>query len=318
MKNSNTPIKKHLHDYLDWIDVQKGLSSKTQENYTRFLNRFFEWLDNQKLSELLPHELLEDHVWDYRIYLARQTISERSGETLAKSTQQYYLIALRSLLTYFAARNLRSLPSDKIELPKQDKNKHDVRFLNIDQLKRLFDAPNIATKSGLRDRTILEVLFSTGLRISELTALDRLQFNHCQNSNTFELSITGKGSKTRTVYFSERCLDWVKKYLDSRTDDHKPLFINYRRKQGTPRRLSDRYIQQRLKHYALKAGLPSNTTPHVLRHSFATNLLGKGVDIRILQEFLGHSSITATQIYAHVTNKQLRDIHEQFHGGDSL
>lgn len=318
MNNSDISIKKHLNDYLDWVDVQKGLSSKTQENYTRFLNRFFEWLDQQQLSNLKPHELTEDHIWDYRIYLARQTTSERSGKTLAKSTQQYYLIALRSLLTYFAARNIRSLPSDKIELPRQDKNKHDVRFLTIEQLKRLFSTPNITIKSGLRDRAILEILFSTGLRISELTALDRIQFNHCQNSPNFELSITGKGSKTRTVYFSERCLEWLNKYLETRTDDAKPLFINYRRKDGTPKRLSDRYIQYKLKKYALKAGLPSNTTPHVLRHSFATNLLGKGVDIRILQEFLGHSSITATQIYAHVTNKQLRDIHQQYHGGDEL
>jgi len=316
MKESSTPIIKHLNDFLDWIDVEKGLASTTQENYARFLERFFDWLRNNDLTDLKPHELSEDHVWKYRIYLARHT-TEKKPEGLKRSTQQYYLIGLRSLLRYFAKRDITSLPPDKITLPKDDSG-DEVRNLSIDQLKKIFAKPDVTSKSGLRDRAILETFFSTGMRISELVALDRKQISNSLKKDELELSITGKGKKTRTVYFSKRALTWLARYLDGRKDEDAALFVNYRAPKDASRRLTARSIQKRVKKYAVEAGLPQDTTPHVLRHSFATDLLRKGIDIRILQEFLGHSSITATQIYTHVTDKQLRDIHGKFHGGDEL
>lgn len=316
MNKGNKPIKAYISDYIDWIDVEKGLSSTTQENYTRFLKRFTDWLDDNDLSSLKPHELSEDHVWKYRIFLAREAGDSEEG--LKRSTQQYYLIGLRSLLTFFAKRDIQSLPPDKIELPKENKSK-DVRFLTMDQLKRLFHAPDTSTKIGLRDRAILETLFSTGMRVSELVSLDTQQVRSSLDSEDgFELGIVGKGNKARTVYFSPRALTWIKKYLDKRADAAKPLFVNFRSRNGASRRLTARSIQKKVKKYAVKAGLPTDTTPHVLRHTFATDLLSQGVDIRVLQEFLGHSSITATQIYTHVTSKQLKDIHSQYHSGNDL
>ncbi len=317
MKRSNKSIINHVSDYLDWLDVEKGLSSKTQENYSRFLKRFLDWLRENKLSNLQPHELSSNHVWKYRIYLARQTRSKRSSKSLRKTTQNYYLIVLRSLLSYFAERDILALPPEKIKLPR-DKTEKEVRFLTLEQLERLFRVPDISSPSGLRDRAILETFFSTGMRISELVSLNREQIKLSLHSNDLELGIVGKGGKARTVYFSSRTLEWLKRYLKTRTDNDKALFINYRGPAGSPRRLTPRSIEKSIRKYALLAGLPSNTTPHVLRHSFATDLLSQGVDIRILQEFLGHKSITATQIYAHVTSKQLREIHRQFHGGQRL
>lgn len=317
MLKSAKPLPQHVSDYLDWLDVEKGLSSKTQENYSRFLKRFLDWLQENKLTNLKPHELSPDHVWKYRIFLARQTRSQRSSKSLRKSTQNYYLIVLRSLLSYFAERDILALPPEKIKLPR-DKTEKEVRFLSLDQLERLFSMPDINTLSGLRDRAILETFFSTGMRISELVALNREQIKSSLASNDLELGIVGKGGKARTVYFSPRTLQWLKRYLRSRTDNDKALFVNYRTRNDAPRRLTPRSIERSIQRYALLAGLPANTTPHVLRHSFATDLLSQGVDIRILQEFLGHRSINATQIYAHVTSKKLREIHRQFHGGQRL
>ncbi len=314
MQKSNIPLPSHLKDFLDWIDVEKGLSSKTQENYARFIKRFFDWLKTTDSSSLKPHELTADHIWRYRIFLARQTRSRRRGKKpLEKSTQNYYLIALRSLLSYFAERDIVSLPMDKIKLVR-DKDDPEVRFLTIEQLEKLFSIPNVQTPAGLRDRTILETFFSTGMRISELAALNRDQVEPSLESNFLELGIVGKGGRARTVYFSKEVLSWVKKYLTTRHDTNEPLFVNFRSPKNSSRRLSVRTIEKMMKRYALQAGLPENTTPHVLRHSFATDLLNKGVDIRILQEFLGHKSITATQIYTHVTSKKLREIHKKFHG----
>lgn len=299
-----------MNDFLDYLEIEKGLSSKTQENYSRFLKKFLVWLEKNNLQNLLPHQLTPDHVWKYRVYMSRQ--NDHAGSPLKKNTQNYYLIALRSLLNYFSKRDINSLPTDKIELSRQKEEK-PVRFLNLEQLKRLLDMPNIDNKQGLRDRAILETFFSTGMRISELVSLNREQIKLAQGKSDFELAIVGKGQKTRTVYFSTRALEWIRKYLQTRKDDYKPLFINYRTRQGAEKRLTPRYIEKVMKHYIIKAGLPLNTTPHVLRHTFATDLLSQGVDIRILQEFLGHKSITATQIYTHVTSKKLREIHKEFH-----
>lgn len=315
MEKSNKALKKHLSDYLDWIDIEKGLSSSTQKNYARFLQRFFDWLSSQDLSDLKPYELTSEHVWDYRIFLARKTRSKGSSRTLKKSTQNSYLIALRSLLTYFAERDIAALPPEKIKLPKGKKDT-EVRFLSLEQVKKLFSVPDTKKPKGLRDRAILETLFSTGMRVSELVALDRDQIEPSLSSEDLELGIVGKGGRARTVYFSPRALEWLRKYLKTRDDMAEPLFVNYRSRDDASRRLTARSVQKLVKRCATRAGLPSNTTPHVLRHSFATDLLSKGVDIRVLQEFLGHSSITATQIYAHVTSKHLRDVHRKHHGGN--
>lgn len=313
MKRSNHSIPSYLNDFLDWLEIQKGLSSKTQENYARFLKKFLDWLKENKMEELKPHELSSDHIWDYRVFLSRQSVSHL-GRPLKKSTQNYYLIALRSLLNFFADKDILSLPAEKIELAR-DKGDKQIRFLDLEQLERLFSAPDISKIQGLRDRAILEILFSTGMRISELTSLNREQIKIKPNTIDLELSIIGKGGRMRTVYISERALSWLKKYLDLREDKEKALFVNHQIKKGVPKRLTNRSIEKSMKKYVIMAGLPLNTTPHVLRHSFSTDLLAQGVDIRILQEFLGHKNIAATQIYAHVTNKKLREIHRKFHGG---
>ncbi len=313
MKRSNQPIPSYLNDFLDWLEIQKGLSSKTQENYARFLKKFLDWLKENKMEELKPHELSSDHIWDYRVFLSRQSVNHL-GRPLKKSTQNYYLIALRSLLNFFADKDILSLPAEKIELAR-DKGDKQIRFLDLEQSEKLFSAPDISKIQGLRDRAILETLFSTGMRISELTALNREQIKIKPNIFDLELSIIGKGGRMRTVYISERALSWLKKYLDLREDKEKALFVNHQSKKDAPGRLTNRSIEKSMKKYVIMAGLPLNTTPHVLRHSFSTDLLAQGVDIRILQEFLGHKNIAATQIYAHVTNKKLREIHRKFHGG---
>ncbi|MCX6759266.1 MAG: tyrosine-type recombinase/integrase [Candidatus Nealsonbacteria bacterium] len=311
MEKSPKPIPHHLSDFLDWLEIEKGLSSKSQENYARFLKRFFDWLEISSLENLKPHELTPEHIWKYRLFLSRQYLP-KTKQPLKKSTQNYYLIALRSLLNYFADRDILSLPAEKIKLAK-DKGERQVRFLNLEQLEKLFLTPDVSKIQGLRDRAILETLFSTGTRIAELTALNREQIKIKLGMEELELSIVGKGGRIRTVYFSQRALFWLKKYLETRKDKEKALFINYRSKIRAPRRLTPRSIEKIIKKCAILAGLPLTTTPHVMRHSFATDLLNQGVDLRTIQEFLGHKSIAATQIYAHVTSKQLRDIHRKFH-----
>ena len=311
MRRSSKPIPHHLSDFLDWLEIEKGLSSKSQENYARFLKRFLDWLKASGLKDLKPHELKPEYIRKYRLFLSRQYLP-KTKKPLKKSTQNYYLIALRSLLNYFADSNIASLPAEKIKLAK-DKSEREVRFLTTEQLEKLFSVIDTSRLQGLRNRAILEVLFSTGMRISELTALDREQVKIKPGTKELEISIIGKGGRIRPVYFSQRSLYWLKRYLQSRQDKNKALFINYRKKIGASRRLTPRSVEKIIKKYAILSGIPLNTTPHVLRHSFATDLLNKGVDLRTIQEFLGHKSIAATQIYAHVTNKQLREIHQKFH-----
>jgi len=316
MKKTFKPLPHYLSDFLDWLDIEKGLSSKSQENYARFLKKFFDWLKINNLENLKPHELSPDHVWKYRVFLSRRYIP-KTKKPLKKSTQNYYLIALRSLLNYFTDRDILSLPAEKIKLAK-DKGERQVRFLTLEQIEKLFSTPDTSKVHGLRDRAILETLFSTGMRIAELVSLNQNQIKIKPGMEELELSIIGKGERPRTVYFSKRTLYWLKKYLDARKDKEKSLFINYRSKKGASRRLTARSIEKSLKRYAILAGLPLTTTPHVMRHSFATDLLNQGVDLRTLQEFLGHKSIAATQIYAHVTSKRLREIHRKFHSGKKL
>ena len=188
----------------------------------------------------------------------------------------------------------------------------------MEQVEKLFSTPDIKKINGLRDRAILETLFSTGLRIAELVSLNKDQIRISPSTEDLEISIIGKGNRPRTVYFSKRAIYWLSKYLKKRKDNDKALFINYQGRRNAPKRLTDRSIERNIKKYALLSGLPGNTTPHTIRHSFATDLLSQGVDLRLIQEFLGHSSISTAQIYAHVTSKRLRDIHREFHSGKNL
>jgi len=317
--DKNKAIIKYLIDFLDYCEVEKGLSSKTQENYTRFLRKFFGWLKDTSQEALKPSSLTPDHIWQYKVYLSRHS-DPKTKKTLKKTTQNYYLIALRSLLEFFVEKDIPSLPPSKVKLAK-DKADKEIKFLKLDQLARLLDSPNPGTIIGLRDRALLETLFSTGLRVAELAALNRDQLRIKDETADIETAVIGKGSKIRTVYFSGRAVKSLRVYLNERKDLDDALFINFRRgaqKSSASRRLTVKSIEDIVKKYVIIAGLPVMATPHTLRHSFATDLLNQGVDLRTVQEFLGHSNIATTQIYTHVTNKQLRDIHRKVHEGQKF
>lgn len=318
MSKENNIIS-YLVPFLDYCEIEKSLSSKTQENYTRFLKKFFNWLKENNLENLSPKELNPDHVWKYKVYLSRH-IDPRLKRGLKKSTQNYYLIALRSLLEFFVEKDIASLPPSKVKLAK-NKGDKEIKFLKLEQLAQLLAAPDSSSQIGRRDRAILESLFSTGLRVAELAALDREQIKIKNLEDDLEIAVVGKGSKIRTVYFSSRAVKALKSYLDERRDFDPALFINYRRgaaKKDVSRRLTVKSIEDIVKKYVKMTGLPVMATPHTLRHSFATDLLNQGVDLRTVQEFLGHSNIATTQIYTHVTNKQLRDIHRKVHQNRKL
>ncbi len=317
MEKSTKPLKDHINDFLDYCDVEKGLRNNTQKNYKEYLNKFFVWSKNKNLEALLPHQLTPEHIWEYRLYLSRHQ-DPKTGKSLKKSTQNYYLIALRAFLAFFVAKDILSLPPGKVTLPRADKSVKTIKFLTLEQIEKLLTAVELKSESGLRDRAILEAFFSTGLRIAELVSLNIDQFANIKNKKDFELGIIGKGGNPRTVYFSERALNWIKKYLNVRKDMEKPLFVSASAKKGIDSRLTARSIERIVKKYAIMSGVPIFTTPHTLRHSYATDLLARGVDLRSIQEFLGHRSIMTTQIYTHVTNKRLRDIHRQFHSGKDL
>ena len=313
------PIINYQTDFLDHLEIERGLSDKTQENYTRFLNKFFNWLRDNNYSKLKPGDLSPALIYKYRVFLSRH-IDPRTKKALKKSTQNYYLIALRSLLEFFAEKDIQCLSPTKIKLAK-DKSDKEVKFLKLEEIERLLLTPDIHTKIGLRDRAILEVLFSTGLRVAELVSLDREQIKIKNITKELEVTIVGKGNKVRTVYFSERALRWLKAYMDKRQDLDEALFINYKpgiEKTNLSRRLTTKSIEDIVKKYVKIAGLPVMATPHTIRHTFATDLLTNGVDLRMVQEFLGHRNIATTQIYTHVTNKQLKDIHKKLHGGKKL
>ena len=315
----NKPIIKYLPDFLDYCEIEKGLSLKTQENYNRFLNKFFIWLKEQNLTSLSPDKLNSQHIWRYKVYLSRH-IDKIRQKPLKKTTQNYYLIALRSLLEFFVEKEITSLSPSKVKLAK-DKADKEIKFLKLEQLSRLLNTPDISTIIGLRDKALLESLFSTGLRVAELAALNREQIKIKDDTDYLEIAVVGKGEKIRTVYFSQRAISSLRSYLTKRQDFDEALFINYKRgaeKNNESRRLTVKSIEDIVKKYVKIAGLPVMATPHTLRHSFATDLLNQGVDLRTVQEFLGHSNIATTQIYTHVTNKQLRDIHRKVHGKDRL
>lgn len=311
MKDQSATIQQYVLDYLDWLELEKGLSSKSQENYSKFLKRFFEFLTVNKLENLKPSELTADLIWKYRLFLSRE-YNDFKHSFLKRSTQNHYLVALRSLLSYFVEKDIPSLPPEKVKIPK-NKEEKTVNFLTLEQVEKILQTPDTSETAGLRDKAVLETFFSTGLRVAELVALDREQIAIKPDTADLEIGIIGKGGHPRTVYFSARAVDWIRKYLMTRNDNEKALFISYGGR-APLNRLTIRSIERIVKHYALLAGLPLTTTCHTMRHSFATDLLMKGVDLRVVQEFLGHRNIATTQIYTHVTKPHLREIHKKLHG----
>jgi site-specific recombinase XerD len=316
---ADLPIKEYILPFLDYCEIEKGLSNNTQRNYRQYLKLFIDWLKVIGEENLKPFELTAKHIWDYRLYLAR-TYKTPNDTYLGKKSQNYYLIALRVLLNYFAEYDIKSLPSSKVNLAKQ-KSDETISFLDVHDIAKMIQVPDTSTINGLRDRAIMELFFSSGMRISELLSLNVDQVSFLQDKNpkrTFELSIVGKGKHIRTIFISPRSAEWLRTYLAKRKDMYKPLFINFRSKDEDNNRLSPRYVQGMISKSSVIAGLSKKVTPHTLRHTYATDLLNRGADLRSVQELLGHKNVSTTQIYTHVTNKRLKDIHEKFHGGEDI
>lgn len=292
-----------LKNYLDYLEIEKNRSVKTRTNYERYLKKFFEFSEVSKPGQITP-----EVVRQYRLWLNRQTNLDGNG--LKKVTQNYYLIGLRNFLKYLAKRDIETLSADKIELGKQ--SERQIIFLEENELERLLNAPDNNSLKSLRDKAILELLFSTGLRVSELCALNRDSINF----RSEEFTVRGKGDKIRLVFISETAKEAIKNYLEKRKDVDEALFIRNVKNpsKADDLRLTTRSVERLVKFYAAKSGLSKKVTPHTIRHSFATDLLINGADIRSVQELLGHSNITTTQIYTHITDKRLREVHRAFHG----
>ena len=299
-----------IADFLEYLEVEKGRSPRTIRQYEHYLKRFDDWL-SQNSSAVEPEDIDLELVRKYRLYLAR--LRNRNGVPLKRNTQTYYIIALRAFLRYLLVqRDMPTLSPDKVELPKQISR--SVTFLNPGQLDRLLNSPKISNEAGLRDKAILETLFSTGLRVSELVSLNRDQINLDRK----EFGVRGKGDKLRVVFLSDSAAEWLERYLRARRDRFKPLFIRYSgavdaKRDGEKMRLTARSVEKIVGKYAKRCGLPVDATPHTLRHSFATDLLIGGADLRSVQEMLGHESIRTTQVYTHVTNRHLKEVHKAFH-----
>ena len=296
-----------LIDFLEHLEVESGRSPKTIESYKLYLERFMEFADDIPVEKITA-ELIRK----YRLWLNRYQNST-SGEGLSIITQSYHLIALRGFLTYLSRRDIPSLSADKIILPKT--NRKQVTFLHYDEVIRLIEQIDLGAEQGLRDRAIIELLFSSGLRVSELVNLNRDHINLSRR----EFMVRGKGQKDRPVFVSKGAAERVSDYLASRHDSLVPLFISYSRftgqtdTSGDYRRLQSRSIQRMVSHYAKMAGITKHVSPHTLRHSFATDLLMNGADLRSVQAMLGHSNISTTQVYTHVTDQHLKDVFEKFH-----
>ena len=306
----DTPLGSLIPEFLEYLEIERGCSPLTIRSYKHYLNRFYTWLSENSFA-IKPEDINMEIVRNYRLYLAH--LCNQNGTQLKHITQTYYIIALRAFLRYLLVqRDIQTLSPDKIELPKQ--SSRSIAFLNPDQVKRLLNSPQISNMIGLRDKAILETLFSTGLRVSELVKLNRDQLDLERK----EFGVKGKGNKLRVVFLSDTAAQWIERYLQTRKDHFKPLFIRYSgavdiQKSGEKMRLTARSIQKIVEKYAQRAGLPIEVTPHTLRHSFATDLLISGADIRSVQEMLGHESIRTTQVYTHVTNRHLKEVHKAFH-----
>ncbi len=309
-----TELGKLKTEFLEYLEIEKGSALRTIENYDRYLETFLGLADVKK-----PADITDDAVREFRLKINKRAVGQ--DKTMSKKTQNYYLIALRMFLKYLSKRNIKSLSPDRIELAKTTQ-----RFLDLitpEELNRLLEAPNGEDLKSLRDKAILELLFSTGMRVSELCSLPR-----DISPESEEISIRGKGGKIRVVFISPEARTALKKYLGKRTDMEESLFFRIdgapqeKKKPGEKQKkytgkeygnLDRRSVERIVKYYAIKAGISKKVTPHVLRHMFATDLLGNGADIRSVQALLGHSSISTTQIYTHVTDKQLHDVHKKFH-----
>ena len=298
-------VSDYILDFIEHLEVEGGRMPRTAENYEFYLNRFVEFA-----GDITPDQITAELLRKYRLWLNRY--KSLDGNELAMITQSYHLIALRGFLKYFSRRDIPSLAPDKIELPKT--HRKQVTFLHYDEVVRLLEEIDTHEESGLRDRAIMELLFSSGLRVSELVNLNR---DHI-NTKRREFTVRGKGQKDRPVYISESAADWVEQYLAARQDTLAPLFISYSKNveantSGDYRRLTARSIQRMVSKYARLAGITKHVSPHTMRHSFATDLLMNGADLRSVQSMLGHSNIATTQIYTHVTDAHLKDVYEKFH-----
>ncbi len=298
-------ISELLGEYIEHLEVEGGRSARTAENYALYLGRFVEFT-----NDITVDKITSEVIRKYRLWLNRYT--NDNDDTLATITQSYHLIALRGFLGYLSKRDIPSLSPDKIELPKTSRKQ--VTFLDFDEIERLLDQIDVTSEVGLRDRAIVELLFSSGLRVSELVNLNR---DHI-NTKRREFMVRGKGQKDRPIFISEAAAEHVDAYLHARSDTLAPLFLSYSRNNpvsnsGDFRRLTARSIQRIINQYARLAGITKHVSPHTMRHSFATDLLMNGADLRSVQSMLGHSNISTTQIYTHVTDQHLKEIHDKFH-----
>lgn len=303
--NIGMQFAKAKTDFLEYLEIEQNRSQKTIANYDHYLTRLLDFAGDINVSDI-DGELIRK----WRLWLNR--LGTNTSDELQKTTQNYHLIALRSFLKFCSKRDIKALPPDKIELAKTVRKQ--VTFLTPEELGQLFDQPDITGLAGLRDRAILELLFSSGLRVSELVGLDRDHINLKRR----EFMVRGKGQKDRPIFISTDAAEWVNKYLEERQDTAQPLFIRYNGKKqadtsGDFSRLTARSVQRMVARYALLAGITKHVSPHTLRHSFATDLLMNGADLRSVQAMLGHSNIATTQIYTHVTDPHLKKVHEQFH-----
>lgn len=292
-------------DFLEYLEIEQNRSQKTIRNYDHYLTRLGDYA-----GDIIIGDIDQELVRKWRLWLNR--LGTNTSDELEKTTLNYHLIALRSFLKFLNKRGLDCMAPDKIELART--KRPQVTFLNEDELERMFEQPDVSTEAGLRDRALLELLFSSGLRVSELVGLDREHINLKRR----EFMVRGKGQKDRPIFISPDAADWIQKYLDRRSDNVRPLFIRYGGRKTVDRsgnfhRLTARSVQRLVAHYAIMAGITKHVSPHTLRHSFATNLLMNGADLRSVQAMLGHSNISTTQIYTHVTDPHLKEVHQKFH-----
>lgn len=304
-------VSEALTDFLEHLEIEGGRSQNTIRNYSLYLERFIEFAGDIEVVKITSEMIRR-----YRLWLNRYK-NDNDGKELSILTQSYHLIALRGFLTYLSRRDIPSLSADKIILPKTVRKQ--VTFLQYDEVVNLIDNIPLDSEQGLRDRAIIELLFSSGLRVSELVNLNRDHINLKRR----EFMVRGKGQKDRPVFVSQHAAEHVENYLQARQDSLPALFLSYSRRSTKPtvsgdyRRLSARSIQRMVSHYARLAGITKHVSPHTMRHSFATDLLMNGADLRSVQSLLGHSSISTTQVYTHVTDQHLKDIHERFHSDTS-
>lgn len=308
-------VKELKTQFLEYLEIERGRSQKTIENYDHYLNIFLKFAAIRD-----PEEITDSLIRNYRIFLNRYR--DQKGKGLKRATQSYYIIALRSFLKYLSKRDIKALQAEKVEIGKNPER--EVEFLEADEMERIIAAANGTSLKALRDKAILELLFSAGLRVSELVGINREKIDLASG----ELSVRGKGDKIRVVFISDTAKKALSEYLDKRNDIDPALFVRdikglrkFESKKNKSEhlendnlRLTPRSVQRIVKYYATKAGIVKNVHPHTLRHSFATDLLINGADIRSVQAMLGHSSITTTQIYTHITNRQLKEVHKAFHG----